>query len=183
MTKKGARIAWSLTGQPFLYNQGIRKKSYSCICIHELYVYTVRIHKYYAMIHTGCGPSNSKKTSDICDIQRISNGPTETTATSVSKKRPPGLCEFGHVKAKLFSEDLQIALQAKTWCLDIFGRENGAMKNERDLDGRRKRFNPQVGKVQTSPRQAIFSESKSRNEKQKIKEPLQDISKRMQKIA
>ena len=60
-------------------------------------------------------------------------------------------------------------------------RENGAMKNERDLDGRRKRFNPQVGKVQTSPRQAIFSES--RNEKQKIKEPLQDISKRMQKIA
>ena len=55
------------------------------------------------------------------------------------------------------------------------------MKNERDLDGRRKRFNPQVGKVQTSPRQAIFSES--RNEKQKIKEPLQDISKRMQKIA
>lgn len=62
-------------------------------------------------------------------------------------------------------------------------RENGATKNERDLDGRRKRFNPQVGKVQTSPRQAIFSESKSRNEKQKIKEPLQDISKRMQKIA
>jgi len=67
--------------------------------------------------------------------------------------------------------------------LDIFGRENGAMKNERDLDGRRKRFNPQVGKVQTSPRQALFSESKSRNEKQKIKEALQDISKRMQKIA
>lgn len=56
----------------------------------------------------GCGPSNSKKTSDICDIQWISNGPTETTVT------PPGLCEFGHVKAKLFSEDLQIALQEKT---------------------------------------------------------------------
>lgn len=124
----------------------------------------------------------NKKTSDICDIQRISNGPTETTVTSVSKKRPPGLCEFGHVKAKLFSEDLQIALQAKTWCLDMFGRENGAMKNERDLDGKRKRFNPQVGKVQTSPRHAIFSESKSRHEKQKIKEPLQDISKKMQKI-
>lgn len=141
-------------------------------------MYILYVYIYYAMIHTGCGPSNSKKTSDICDIQRISNGPTETTVTSVSKKRPPGLCEFGHVKAKLFSEDLQIALQAKTWCL-----ENGAMKNERDLDGRRKRFNPQVGKVQTSPRQAIFSESKSRNEKQKIKEALQDISKRMQKIA